>query len=102
MNTRTITEQELKGGKLPQTLLHAVDRFPDRICKNPRGQLAVDKDSGFATPSGYAWDILLAPGWTTTDGGHRVIIEPNAAEAAYLISNAVPCDCEDCEKEKML
>lgn len=96
---RPDTEQELKGGKLPKALKRIIDKHPERICKNSRGDLAVDKDCGFCTPSGYSWDILLAPGWRTNDGGHRVIIESNASVAAALIHDAEPCDCEDCELE---
>ena len=97
---RKQTEQELKGGKLPKVLKRAVDKFADRISDNTRGELAVDKDSGFCTSTGLAWDILLAPGWRTNDGGHRTIIEPNSAVAAELIRTAEPCDCDDCIREQ--
>lgn len=95
---RPLTEKEDKGGRLPAALAQAVDRYYDRL-SNHLGLLAVDKDSGFATETGVAWDILLAAGWRTNDGGHRVIIESNAKDAAYLIRTAEPCDCDDCKAE---
>lgn len=95
---RKLTEQELKGGKLPVRLKKIIDRYPERIATNSRGDLCVDKDSGFATASGMAWDILLAAGWRHSDA-HRVIIEGNANDAASLIANAERCDCDDCVRE---
>lgn len=90
--------------KLPRSLKRVLDQHHDRISKSiARGVgddcIAVDYDSGFATPNSCAWDILLAPGWRTPDGGHRQIIESNASVAAVLIRDAERCDCADCARE---
>ena len=95
-----VTEQEAKGGTLPRVLANAVKKHGHKLSKNRDGLLAVDRDSGFATPSGMAWDCLLAAGWRTNDGGHRAIIEGNAATAAYLIRNAERCYCDHCFDEQ--
>ena len=95
------TEHEAKGGTLPKVLANAVAKHGHKLAVDRNGSLAVDHDSGFATPTGLAWDILLAKGWTTgnTDGGHRVIIESRAKDAAELLRDATECYCDDCTRK---
>jgi len=97
---RPTTEHEAKGGILPKILNDTLAKYHQRIERSQRrgGLLLVDRDTGFWC--GSAWDVLLAAGWRTNDGGHRQIIEPRATDASDLIRNAEPCDCDDCNREK--
>jgi len=58
----------------------------------------IEYGSGFTTPSGRAYDVLLEKGFCVTDYGDdsHYIIEANAARVIDLLKNAKRCNCEEC------
>ena len=75
-------------------------KIPAAIMRHSDKIQAIDYGSGFCTESGNAWDILLVPGWSAYGDCVHVVIEQTASEAAAILADAQPCNCEDCEKEK--
>lgn len=78
-------------GNVPASLRRWCDKHPGRV-------VDIDRDDGYTTTSGMAYDILLAPGWIC-DGTHIIIAE-TVREALNRLSEIQPCDCTDCLERK--
>ena len=68
------------------------------IEKNQDKVYAVSYEGGYAFTGSNdrAYDLLLHPGWVTTDGMHT-IIEPNAKTVLAVLRSISPCDCQQCQ-----
>lgn len=77
-------------GRIPKTLRAYADRHAHQIVE-------ISYDGGFCTDSGYAYDVLLRPGWQW-EGGHT-IIEPTIAATIGQLRMITPCDesCDYCK-----
>ena len=85
--------------------LKKLDRLPSKklaafIKKNSHIVADVDYDGGFMTPTGKAYDVLLADGWGHTglcDHMHT-IIEPNANTVIEFLKTAERCKDVGCNE----
>lgn len=81
---------KIKAGA-PKTLRAYCEAHVDQISE-------VDFGSGYATDTGFAYDILLAPGWRAYGDFVHTVIEPTVARTLTCLRSIEPCDCEDCRK----
>lgn len=63
---------------------------------HPERVAAICYDSGYATESGFAYDVMLRKGWSKSDDAVHTLIEQTASEILRELKNASPCDCERC------
>lgn len=68
--------------------------------KHPEPVAAISYGSGFDTPSGKAYDVLIASGWSISLYGDHMhtIIEAKASDVIAQLKTAVYCGCNkiDC------
>ncbi|WP_038215289.1 MULTISPECIES: hypothetical protein [Xenophilus] len=79
------------GDTPPATLRAWCDAHADRVFELHAG-------GGYCTerPDGFAYDVLLRPGWCMSDDCCHTLIEPTVADMLRQLRAIVPCDCEDC------
>ena len=79
------------GEKPPATLLAWCDAHADRV-------LELHIGGGYATErsGGFAYDILLRPGWRMADDCCHTLIEPTVNAMLQQLRAIAPCDCKDC------
>jgi hypothetical protein len=77
----------------PATLRKWFDANPGKVAE-------FDCGSGycFGDGRGFAYDILLAPGWRMDDDCVHTIIEATVADALFCLRRIVPCDCATCQE----
>jgi len=73
----------------PATLKRWIDAHPEKVYE-------FDCGDGFATESGFAYDILLRAGWRMADDYVHTLIEPTVFSMLAQLRAVVPCDCEEC------
>jgi hypothetical protein len=55
-----------------------------------------DSGDGYATESGFAYDILLRRGWRMGDDCVHILIEPTVKDMLRQLRSIAECDCSDC------
>lgn len=81
--------KHIPDSAVPKTIRKWIDAHPGVIAD-------VDRDSGFTTKSGKAWDILLSPGWSAEDCAH-IIIEETVRDVMDKLATVDRCGCEECK-----
>ena len=54
------------------------------------------RGEGYATDSGFAYDILLRRGWRMSDDWVHILIEPTVKDMLRQLRSVTACDCRDC------
>jgi hypothetical protein len=75
-------------GRIPKTLRAWLDANAEKVD-------AISSGAGYATNSGFAYDILLRQGYSTDEGMHT-IIEPSIRAALLQLRSVGPCECRQC------
>lgn len=78
----------IPDSSVPKTIRRWMDKHPGVIAD-------IDRDGGFTTKSGNAWDVLLSPGWSAQDCEH-VIIEETVRDVIDKLSTVRECECREC------
>jgi len=92
MAQTTITPSvRYSGDSPPATLRKWCDAHPFRVYELHCG-------GGYDTdrPDGFAYDVLLRPGWRMSDDFCHTLIEPTVAAMLRQLRAIEPCDCTDC------
>lgn len=79
-------------GKVPKTLRAFCDKNADKIVE-------VSAGTGYATDSGFAYDVLLRAGWGAYGDPCHTVIEGTVMDTLRVLRGLEPCNCEDCEKD---
>ncbi|PZQ76989.1 MAG: hypothetical protein DI563_05270 [Variovorax paradoxus] len=93
MSTPTTTPLAVKysGDKPPATLRRWCDAHADRVYELHCGG---GYDSG--RPNGFAYDVMLRPGWSMSDDACHILIEPTVADMLRQLRAIARCTCSDC------
>lgn len=77
----------------PATLRRWIDANADKVAE-------FDCGGGYTTDSksGFAYDILLAPGWRASDDFVHTLIEPTVGKMLAQLRSIAPCDCDECRE----
>lgn len=77
----------------PVTLKRWLDANADKVLEFYKGKgYSTDEDNG-----GFAYDILLRPGWKRGDDFVHTLIEPTVHAMLFQLKQVKPCDCEECK-----
>lgn len=94
MNTTPIRPAVLYSGVNPPATLRAwCDAHPERVQELHTG-------GGYSTErsGGFAYDILLRPGWCMSDDNCHTLIEPTVKAMLSQLRAIAQCDCQDCKE----
>lgn len=83
-------------GVIPATLRRYCDRHRHQIA-------AVAAGGGYATDSGFAYDVMLRDGWCDGSdpfGSCHTLIEATLKEILSALRGIRQCECDDCLKAK--
>lgn len=75
----------------PATLRRWIDAHPHIVQE-------FDCGDGYATDSGFAYDILLRPGYRMGDDFVHTLIEPTVALMLRQLRGVATCDCDECRE----
>ncbi|MFH0134804.1 hypothetical protein ACGLHS_31635 [Variovorax sp. VaC1] len=83
------------SGDVPATLRRWCDAHAHQVVE-------VDAGYGYATDrdGGFAYDVLLRPGWSMSDDACHTLIEPTVKAMLAQLRIVAPCDCDSCMAEK--
>lgn len=73
----------------PATLRRWIDAHP---------HVVAEFDSGGGYSSGFAYDILLRPGWRMGDDFVHTLIESTVAAMLAQLRRVQKCDCDECQE----
>ena len=87
------TEHKVRYCKpAPATLRRWIDAHPEKVAEFDCGE-------GYCSGrnDGFAYDVLLRPGWRMGDDFVHTLIEPTVAAMLAQLRNVVACDCDECQ-----
>ena len=83
------------AGTIPATLRKYCDKHSHQIAEVAYG-------SGYATDSGFAYDVMLRSGWCDGSdplGSCHTLIETTMSAMLSALRGIRKCDCVDCQTE---
>lgn len=72
----------------PKTIRAWIEKNPEKV---------TEFDCGGGYSNGFAYDILLAPGWRKGDDHVHTLICDTVKEMLSELRAVVPCDCDECK-----